>query len=607
MRGATAAVAWVALLTGCIGDFALDATLDGDQVQPPIMVVGPPALDFGLLALDETAVLPFTIRNDGAAPLSVHSISMQGSTRFSLVDPLQAQQFLEYGETATIQLEYRPASIPDTAQAVISGDDPNLPQAVVHLLGSLAAPRVEIDPDPLDFGPIPPLCAEEATVLVKSVGSVPLEVDDVAFIGEAFTMPTTFEPVVLQPGEATPVDIGFAPVELGQRFGTLLVSSNDPRGDVEGEISGRGALPATCEGLMEGQITFVVQHGIADVSFVLDTTGSMQGTANAVAAEFSNIAQEVAATIPDLTFGVATYEDYHKIPFGGGQDRPFRLNVRQTPDVGTVAGVLSSGLTIHSGGDGPESTLEALYQVATGKGYDQNCNGVYDGSEDVSPFLASPLDAFGGTSPGVGGTPGAGAGDIGGMGFREDVLSIVVYATDADFRDPDDGDPRPRGCPQDAGSTLVAQSLAEIDAALIGVAVSPLFGGTGPVEEMNLLAARTGSYGDMDGDGRTEPAVVQWQSGSASFRRAVVDAITGFVESVTFQSVVLELEDPLGLVVDVDPPAYFDVEAGTPVTFTYWVQGTIATEGTPGAVAVGMDLVADGSVVLQEAEIYVVP
>lgn len=591
-----------ALLTGCAGDYDLDGTLDGDQVFPPIMVVGPPLLDFGLLGEEESGVQPFTIRNDGAAPLSVHKISIQGSTRFSLVDPTQGQQFLEYGETASIQVEYHPASIPDDAQVLIEGDDPNLPQAVVHLTGNLAAPRVEIDPDPLDFGPMPPNCVEEATVLVKSVGSLPLEVNDVAFIGDYFSMPVSFEPVTLPPGEATPVGIGFAPLELGPFFGTLQVDSNDPRGAVESEIAGRGANPATCDGIMEGEISFVVQHGLADVSFVLDTTCSMSGTANAVAAEFSNIAQEVNATIPDLTFGVATYEDYNYGGFGAGPDKPFRLNIRQTPDVAAVAGLLSAGVAIHGGSDGPESTIEALYQVATGKGYDQNCNSVYDQADDVQPFLAAPTDAFGGNAAGIGGAPGDGIGDIGGLGYREEVLPIVVYATDAPFRDTDDSDPSPGGCVQDAGRYAAAAALAEINAALIGVAV-----GNGPMDEMLLLAALTGSLGDMNGDGRTEPAVVTWQAGSAAFRRTVVDAIVGFVESATFDKVALEWNDPLGLIIDVEPPAYFDVPAGTPVSFTYWVDGTIVSEGTPGAVEIEMDLIADDSVILQEASIFIKP
>ena len=36
--------------------------------------------------------------------------------------------------------------------------------------------------------------------------------------------------------------------------------------------------------------------------------------------------------------------------------------------------------------------MEALYQSLTGAGYDQNCDGVYDSTTDILPFLSSASD-----------------------------------------------------------------------------------------------------------------------------------------------------------------------------------------------------------------------
>ena len=113
-----------------------------------------------------------------------------------------------------------------------------------------------------------------------------------------------------------------------------------------------------------------------------------------------------------------------------------------TADTAAIQASLA-GLGVHFGGDATDGAMEALYQSLTGAGYDQNCDGLYEPSTDILPFIASESDPFSGTAGGSG----SGGGVIGGLGFQAHAKPVIVYITDNPLRDPDRGDPTPGGCP----------------------------------------------------------------------------------------------------------------------------------------------------------------
>ena len=153
----------------------------------------------------------------------------------------------------------------------------------------------------------------------------------------------------------------------------------------------------------------------ADFAISVDTTGSMQGEIDNIRLTLSAaIIPGVNAVIPDAAFGVASFDDYPIEPFGFAQagDLPFRLGQRITTDpMQAQSGV--NGLTTQVGADFPESGMEALYQIATGVGTSWN---------------GGSVPAF---DPNQGRIAGVADGEIGGIGFRDDSLPVVVHVTDS--------------------------------------------------------------------------------------------------------------------------------------------------------------------------------
>lgn len=410
-----------------------------------------------------------------------------------------------------------------------------------------------------------------------------------------------------------------------QQYGTdPYDSDSDGDGYTDGAEVTAGTNPADSSSVIEGiyvtvpertsvekdfEFELVIQMG--DVAFLLDTTGSMYSTLSGMASEFSSIVASIAGVLPKAEYGVATFDDYAYSPYGSpGMDKPFELLHQISSDISSIQSTLSS-IPLHYGADGPESSMEALYQGLTGDGYDQNCNGNYDSTQDVKPFLSSSSDPFGGSGGqfySAGAHPGGG--DLGGFGFRSYALPVLVYATDNYLRDPDSSNysynGSPNGCPIDAGFNDVVAATSDLNAFLIGIGARS----STPISQMRTLAGATSSYADTDGDGSADDQLVfQWNGSSASLRNTITNAIRDLVESIRFSKVTLEIEgDEHGFITDVDPSSYTlsAGASGQTIEFTLNFRGAVAATEEDQVFLVTLNVVGDDAILLDSLEIWIV-
>jgi cysteine-rich repeat protein len=151
----------------------------------------------------------------------------------------------------------------------------------------------------------------------------------------------------------------------------------------------------------------------ADVHVAMDTTGSMFGEIDTLRTTFSSsILPGVNAQIPDVAFGVSTFDDFPCGDHGTGADRPFILRQRVTTRMSDAQAAMDA-IPLHNGADYYESGYESMYQVATGAG-------VVGCGASIPPF-----------NPATGLVPGVADGTIGGVGFRTDSFPMLVHVTDA--------------------------------------------------------------------------------------------------------------------------------------------------------------------------------
>ena len=353
-------------------------------------------------------------------------------------------------------------------------------------------------------------------------------------------------------------------------------------------------------------VVYETQVQMGDVVFILDETGSMQGTLDDVKDSFGDIADQAAALIPDLTFGVISFDDYNFGTMGGGADKPFHPRQQQTTDLADVQSILDS-LYAGGGWDWPESTIEALYQAATGAGYDQDCDGQFDAQDDVRPFVAWAGDAFGGAVAGTFDPSVPGTGTLGGNGYRGGAVPIFVYSTDATVRNATSTGQGPGGCPFDATTWHLADALSDVNAKAIGVAAAT----SQPLSAMADIAITTDSWIDLDGDG--SPGGDEWMvysSTSYNIVDQVLTAVEEFTLAVTYD-LTMVTDDPDNVIVSHDPVAYYNVPALNTIEFELTLQPTpleASTLFSDTVYVVPTQILGDGEVVLWEGDLsFLIP
>ncbi len=362
---------------------------------------------------------------------------------------------------------------------------------------------------------------------------------------------------------------------------------------------------------IEHDFDFELSIDRGDIGFIIDTTCSMGGTITAVATEFNTMVGELTALLPDAGYSVSGHDDYPYGNYGSpGSDKPFYLRQQVTTDTTLVQTGFSS-LSTHSGADGPESGTEAIYQAATGAGYDQDCDGAYDAQLDVYPFIATATDPFGGSGGESYDSTTPDGGVVGGMGFREYALPVIVLAGDNYLRDPESSNGMyngtPGGCPIDAGMSDAATAFTDLGAYFVGVSVN----GTTGYPQMVDFANTIGSLADLDGDGvADEPVVETWSGSSTEFRTTIVNAITQLVSGVRFERVDLSVDgDVYGFVQSIDPEYYEGLGAedeGKLLTFTLTFRGGVAALTEDQLFRLTLNVLGDQSILLDTLDIIVV-
>ncbi|HCH64944.1 MAG TPA: hypothetical protein DFR83_19215 [Deltaproteobacteria bacterium] len=369
---------------------------------------------------------------------------------------------------------------------------------------------------------------------------------------------------------------------------------------------------------IEELFTFTLEIQLGDVAFLIDTTGSMGSTANAMASEFTSIVSSLTATIPDAEYAVGTYDDYACCGYGysSNGDKPFIMRQQVTNDIAQVNNVLNTQVQLHYGGDGPESSMEALYQGASGEGYDMNCDRSYDSLTDVQPFLSSTTDPFSGSGGQHFSSSSTGGGLNGGFGFRDYALPVIVFATDYDLRDPDNGYPSPGtytpgwGCPQDAGQSDVVAALSDLGGYVIGIQANNYT--STPYDQMVQLANASGSFADTDGDGvADDPLAFRWTGSSSTFRTTITSAIETLVSSIKFDRVSLEVDgDTWGFVTGIDPEYFTDIDTSAgagaqEIEFILEFRGVVAATTEDQLFRLTLTVVGDDTVLLDTKDIIV--
>jgi len=182
-----------------------------------------------------------------------------------------------------------------------------------------------------------------------------------------------------------------------------------------------------------------------DIALLLDETGSFNGGIQAVEAMFGNLVTSLQAALPGVSFGfgVTRFLDYGGPGIVFSSDLPTARPFLLDQPIVTAATAAAHGTTVSTlittalsepaqgtGGDIPEADFEALYQLATGAGFDGNGNGSKLESGPAGSLEAATNPGDSGDVPPFSSNVGITSGSLGGIGWRPGAQHIVLLATD---------------------------------------------------------------------------------------------------------------------------------------------------------------------------------
>jgi hypothetical protein len=251
----------------------------------------------------------------------------------------------------------------------------------------------------------------------------------------------------------------------------------------------------------ERDLKFGTDITVADVFFVVDTTGSMYSEIDQIVETLSlTIIPAIRIRVPDAWFGVGWFADFPTGGYGSGSDRAFVMSQEMTPDVPTAQAAVEA-LPRNMGDDWPESQVEALYQTATGAGL-----GTW------VPTYVCP-DGHGAPC------------------FRGGALPIVLLFTDAPFHNGPPGttaDSYTGIVPEPHDWTEAVTELNDIHAKVIGMNSEGSYG-TEAQHDLRETAIATGTV-KLDGN----PLVFDIGSMGELLDTSVVDSIESLTKDVPF-------------------------------------------------------------------------
>ncbi|MDB4872465.1 MAG: hypothetical protein JWL97_3469, partial [Gemmatimonadales bacterium] len=412
---------------------------DGDSISFS-MLEGPAGMQIN----PTTGMLTWT---PPAAAGGTYSVRLRVTDQFGLYDPAADQVF-------SVRVR---ANVPDRPPQFTTD-----PVVFAYVGKSYAYPSHAFDPDgdtltysyvpdadPTknpggNFGIVTASGAVSWTPTADQVGktySVKLTVVDPSGLGDV----QDYQIIVMQdPANHPPVIISKPPTAYNGP------GTGNP---ASGNVSPSGISLALANGQQQSQtVSLTLPSGSqvtsVDVFLLFDDTGSFHTTASSLQQAFPQVISQLTSSFPNISFGfgVGRFDDFGQLSTAPN-DHPFYLN---QPIITTNAVDTAHNITFNdaiqaalqrngngNGGDTPESDIEALYQVATGRGFagtDGTTAGAgpagsataqsgADTTDDVPAFSTYQAD------PSLAELPAAGT--LGGVGFRQGALPIILLATDA--------------------------------------------------------------------------------------------------------------------------------------------------------------------------------
>lgn len=177
--------------------------LTGEGLAPRIEA-SPRTLAFGEVARGTTAEAALDVTNLGAGDLVITRVDLRSATDDLVLTAPELPLVIAEGASASLLLRYAPTVSRADVDAVlqIRSNDPVSPEVLIPVEGSTAGPGLEMLPRVAHFGALDEGQQRDLDVVLRSTGTVAVDVSEVFIEGAGFSFVPPPATPVLAPGES---------------------------------------------------------------------------------------------------------------------------------------------------------------------------------------------------------------------------------------------------------------------------------------------------------------------------------------------------------------------------------------------------------------------
>jgi subtilisin family serine protease len=201
-------------------------SLTPTTITNPIISVEPERINFYYVKVGNAKTNKVYITNIGAKALTINSLSISGSSEFSLVSPPTTPFDIAPGMTRAIIIKYAPTDEGyDLGTLNITSNNRNIS---LDLGGyGFKEPDIWFSTGAINFGNVAVGSSKDVNITIKNTGNAPLIITDID-IEVPFSIVGTLPPYTINPGASKTLTIRFAPASSGTFWYNMIIYSNDP-------------------------------------------------------------------------------------------------------------------------------------------------------------------------------------------------------------------------------------------------------------------------------------------------------------------------------------------------------------------------------------------
>lgn len=204
--------------------------VQGTGLQPKL-TTSTTVLDFGQTPATQTKNLSFTITNTGNKALNVNSLTIGGSSAFSVTSPAALSFSVAAGASQTVTVRFTAAALNSyTGTLAIASDGGN---QTLTLQGQGTAGILNASPGQLDFGTASLNSTVTKTIVLTNTGNAPLNITGISTPANAvFTVSYIGSlPVQLLPNTSFSVTVKFKSGSVGLSQSSFVVNTDASNGN----------------------------------------------------------------------------------------------------------------------------------------------------------------------------------------------------------------------------------------------------------------------------------------------------------------------------------------------------------------------------------------